>query len=386
MAKNSQKSGMPSGPGNGKKIRPNFARQMLYAGIAVASIVGGYFLIKLMTPKPSVSNNQASSVQPWYQKQSPPPGLITTPDEPLFPEPDDEGVARQKIDAVKTARAYEEALPKEIYEPPTPAPLKIEPARPAPEKIETSAPIDTTAAPPPWLRYAIDYPAVGEGPMIAIVIDDMGVDKLRSARAMKMKGPLTLSFLTYAENLAGQTSLARSGGHELLLHVSMEPVSKAVDPGPNALLTGLADDELKRRLDWGFARFSGYVGINNHMGSKFTADGHAMQLVIEAVKRRGLLFLDSRTSARTVGAKLARQLGVPLAERNIFIDHVNTLDEVNDRLQDVEKFARRNGFAVAIGHPRQATIEALEPWLESIQSRGFHLVPISTIVKMYGAS
>lgn len=390
MAKNSRKSVPPPAPQGAKKFRPNFGRQMLYAGIALASILGGYYLILQFMPtrdipKKQVSNEQPSSPQPWYKKQSPPPSLITVPDAPLFPEPDEEPLEAQKIDAV---RAYEEALPKEIYEPHPPTPAKVEPQKPAPipEKIEKVITADAGPVMPPWRRNAVALPATGDRPLIAIVIDDMGVDKARSARVIKLQAPLTLSFLTYAENLDRQTSDARASGHELMLHVSMEPLSSAVDAGPNVLLTDMADDEIRRRLDWGFSRFTGYVGVNNHMGSKFTANSHAMEVVIEAVKRRGLLFLDSRTSGRTVAAKLARQMHVPSVERNIFIDNVGTVDEVNARLKEVEKFARRNGFVVAIGHPRQATIEALEIWLAGLQDKGFRLAPISTIVSLFGAS
>ena len=335
-----------------------------------------------MPPPPS--DSQGAAPQPWYQSQSPPPSMIMTPDEPLFPEPGQHQVTENG------KRAYEEALPKEVYQPSAqPVPILRQPqVQETTTGMTVVAPLDgaTKASQPPWLRYAVDVPALEEGPLIAIVIDDMGVDRIHSAQAINLKSPLTLSFLTYAGDLAHQTGMARTNGHELMLHVSMEPMSSAVDPGPNVLLTGLDDDELRRRLDWGFSRFSGYVGINNHMGSKFTADSKAMELVIDAVKRRGLLFLDSRTSAQTVGAKLAKRMDVPLAERNIFIDNVNKIDDVNARLFEVEKFARRNGFAIAIGHPRQATIEALKVWLEDVQSRGFRLVPVSTIVKKYGAS
>lgn len=378
MARDRRKRDMPPGPAHGKKFRPNFRRQMLYAGVAIASIFAGYFLVRQFMPKPKAPDVQVSSPQPWYQNQSPPPSLITTPDDPLFPE----SARHQATESTAAKRAYEEALPGEIYQPlPGPAPQAPEiNATPAPENN-----VDVSSL-PPWRRYAVNVPALGNEPLIAIVIDDMGVDRVHSAQVMNLRAPLTLSFLTYAGDLARQTGLARANGHELMLHVSMEPTSGAVDPGPNVLLTGSDDDEIRRRLDWGFSRFSGYVGINNHMGSKFTADGKGMQVVIDALKHRGLLFLDSRTSAGTVGAKLAKRMGVPMAERNIFIDNVNKLDDVNARLTEVEKFARRNGFAVAIGHPREATIEALKIWLDSVQSRGFRLVPISTIVKKFGVS
>ena len=392
VARDSRKPFASSDPGNVKKFRPNFARQMLYAAIALASVLAGYYLVLQFAPhkeNPAVqtSDVQIRNTEPWYKKQNPPPSLITTPDAPLFPEHEEGQLATNKTatETATTKRAYEEALPKEIYDPPPLGATTVA----APETV-SSDPVETeTTNPtelPHWRQYAVAVPESGKDPLIAIVIDDMGVDQIRSARAINLQGPLTLSFLTYARDLARQTDQARSKGHELMLHVSMEPTSATVDPGPNVLLTGLDDAELMRRLDWGFSRFTGYVGVNNHMGSKFTADRRGMQLVVDALKRRGLLFLDSRTSVHTVGAKLAKQAGVPLAERNIFIDHVNKRGEVNARLAEVEKLARRKGFAVAIGHPRQVTIDALEIWLADVQSRGFRLVPISTIVEKFGAS
>jgi hypothetical protein len=216
--------------------------------------------------------------------------------------------------------------------------------------------------------------------LIVIVIDDLGMDRKRTARAIGLHGPLTLSFLAYADDLKEQTEAARAAGHELLMHVGMEPVSESVDPGPNVLLTGLSSEEIRHRLEWNLGRSEGYVGINNHMGSKFTADPSAMMVVMEMLKRRGLLFLDSRTTGRSVGAKLARELGVPVAERNIFLDNVNETAAVDARLGELERLARRRGYAVAIGHPRDATLEALERWLQNLKDRGLVLVPLSAVV------
>ena len=147
------------------------------------------------------------------------------------------------------------------------------------------------------------------------------------------------------------------------------------------LLTELDGNELRRRLDWGFGRFEGYTGINNHMGSKFTSDEAGMRVVMDEVRRRGLLFLDSRTTGGTVGPRLARAAGVPVAERNVFIDNDNKVASINKQLAEVEAVAQRQGYAVAIGHPREATIKALGPWLAEVQNRGFRLVPLTTIVK-----
>jgi polysaccharide deacetylase 2 family uncharacterized protein YibQ len=214
--------------------------------------------------------------------------------------------------------------------------------------------------------------------VIAIILDDMGVDRKRSERAVMLSAPLTLSYLPYARNLAAQTDAARLRGHELMVHLPMEPLAKNENPGPRALLTELDDDELVRRLEWALSRFTGYVGVNNHMGSRLTGNSGAMALVMSRLKAHGLLFVDSLTSVRSVAADAARLARVPHAERHIFLDHVDRLDAIQGQL---EMIARRQGFAVAIGHPRDATVQALDAWMAGARARGFVFVPISAIVR-----
>jgi hypothetical protein len=215
--------------------------------------------------------------------------------------------------------------------------------------------------------------------MIAVVIDDMGLNRTLSRRAVAMRG-LTLSYLPYGEELPVQTAEARAAGHELLVHVSMAPEGHE-NAGPNALDPGLSEEEIARRLEWALGRFSGYVGINNHMGSRFTRDQRGMTEVMALLKSRGLLFLDSRTTPHTLGPALAHRLGVPLAERSVFLDNVDTVDAVRRQLAELEATARREGVAVAIGHPKEATLMALEPWLETLEAKGFVLVPVSAIAR-----
>jgi polysaccharide deacetylase 2 family uncharacterized protein YibQ len=367
------------------QFNSNFKRQVIYVcGMLVATFVS-YLAIFSFLDYPTEQKQpslQDTAAEAWYKSQSSPPAMITTPDLPLLPN------ETSRVGKTNTkARAYEEALPEEVYEAPTELPAPA--AGPAPE-VELAVltkpvkPIAVATTLPRWQQFAVAVTPSGNKPMIAIVIDDMGVDRKRSAIAIGLKAPLTLSFLTYAKDLKGQTERARLKGHELMLHVSMEPLSSKADPGPNALLTNLSEEELRRRLEWGFGRFSTYVGLNNHMGSKFTSDNKAMRIVIEETKRRGLLFLDSRTSGKSVGVKLARELGVPVVERNIFIDHEKNIKAVNTQLAQVEKIARRTGAVIAIGHPRDATMKALQVWLKGIEAKGFQLVPLTAIVKKIG--
>jgi len=115
------------------------------------------------------------------------------------------------------------------------------------------------------------------------------------------------------------------------------------------------------------------------MGSKFTADPKGVGVVMAELGRRGLMFLDSRTTGRTVAARLARKAGVPVVERNVFLDNVGDVAAVRARLAEVERVARRRGSAVAIGHPRDATLTALAGWLGDLERRGFVLVPVSAL-------
>lgn len=272
--------------------------------------------------------------------------------------------------------------------PPVPAPTPA--ATPRPAIAELPPPPAPTIQPPPpavrspelpaWRRFAIPSAAADGRPLIAVVIDDLGIDHKRSARAVALPAPLTLSWLPYANDVRAQAAAGRAAGHETMVHVPMQPEGRE-NPGPNALTVDLPPDEIRRRLTAALSLFPEAVGVNNHMGSRFTRDARALAPVIDELKMRGLLLLDSRTSGGSVAADLAREAGVPAVARDVFLDNQTTPDYVRARLAEVEAVARRHGAAVAIGHPHDATLEVLEAWLRTAQARGFALVPLSAIVK-----
>ncbi len=232
-----------------------------------------------------------------------------------------------------------------------------------------------------WLKNAVAAAVPAGQPMIAVVIDDVGLDRPRSRRAMALPAPVTIALMAYADDAREQAAMARRGGHELLVHMPMEPGDGAENPGPNALLSGLPPGEFSRRLDWNLSRFAGYVGVNNHMGSKLTSDPAALTPVMAALKQRGLMFLDSRTTKETQALAVARRFGVPAVERHVFIDHDNAPAAVRASLVRAEELAQQNGFAIAIGHPRDATLDALEEWLLDVRRRGFAVVPLTAVVR-----
>lgn len=298
------------------------------------------------------------------------------PQEPAKPVPAPRVIAAApQIDREALEAQYHEALRRQQAEPPPDAPETA--ALPALPRL-----LPVPEEQPRWRRHAVAVPPAAGRPMIAIVLDDVGVNRHGARSAIALPAPITLAFMTYADGLPAMTAAARAAGHELMLHVPMQPVSGAFDPGPNALSESLPDAELRQRLVWGLERFEGYVGINNHMGSRFTASAEGMALVMAELKARGLLFLDSLTAGNSVAALLAARHAVPYAVRDVFLD--NEPDDaaaIRLQLARLEEIARTRGYAIGIGHPHDGTVAALQAWIPEMRARGFQLVPVSAIIR-----
>nr|WP_169561279.1 divergent polysaccharide deacetylase family protein [Sneathiella chinensis] len=297
------------------------------------------------------------------------------------------------------------AQPEKGYQPYRPADRELyspEPEKPAPEpdlastqkgqeKVASLPPaVKTPPATglegglPTWRRYAAAaVPANGQ-PRIAIVIDDVGLNRQRVRDLAALPEVVTMAFLPYANHLEDSVALIRSEGHEAMLHLPMEPSNASVDPGPDALLDRLSPAEIRERTVRNLDRFGSYVGVNNHMGSKFTANEDNMRVVMDILAERGMLFLDSRTTPNSAGARLAAARGMPTGVRDVFIDNVIEVPAILSQLEEAERLARRNGLSIAIGHPHKATIEALREWLPKAAANGFVLVPISAALAPEG--
>ncbi|WP_029008200.1 divergent polysaccharide deacetylase family protein [Azospirillum halopraeferens] len=353
--------------GTGVTVAP-----ILLALVAVAAVFGFALLVASLRDSAPTAPNTPAAVAvavpaapvaavpaPPRVAPAPPP---TAPDNPAPAEP--------VVEAPPPVRA-------------APAPPPLPPSvLPEPVVLRPPAvlPVPIPGGVPAWRRHAVPAPAIDGRPAIAIIIDDMGVDVKRSDRAAALPGPLTLAWLPYATDLPRRAAAARSAGHELLVHLPMEPGGPA-DPGPGALLVSLRPDEIVQRLDRALAAFGGYVGVNNHMGSRFTANRAGMAPVLAELHRRGLLWLDSRTTPDTVGPDIARGLGMPSAGRDVFLDNTRTVEAVQAQLARTEAIARSTGTAIAIGHPHDATLAALAGWIPEMRRRGFVLVPLSAVVR-----
>lgn len=259
-------------------------------------------------------------------------------------------------------------------------PVKAQKLVPVPNKI-SRVPNFAKGNNAPWLKFSARTPTQNGQPAIAIVIDDLGLNQKRTGIVIDLPAPITLAFMPYGYHLSKHTKRARKNGHELLVHMPMEPLNATTNPGKNALLIGLTDKQLISRIKWNLSQFPDFIGINNHMGSKFTAWDRGMRLVVQILKDRGLMFLDSKTTKDTVGFRLAQALNVPHAVRDVFLDNEISIESISQQLKVLEKVARKKGTAIGVGHPHDATIQALRDWIPGAKKRGFMIVPVSTIVK-----
>ncbi len=224
-------------------------------------------------------------------------------------------------------------------------------------------------------------PSFLKQPHIAVVIDDMGISARRTADIASLKAPLTASFLTYSKNLAAQIENSRRAGQEIIIHVPMEAQSN-VDVAPDVLTTAMSPDEIKQNLLVMLNKFDGVKGVNNHMGSKLTEDKKRMLAVMEVLKQNNLFFLDSKTSPKSKAEDAAAEQGVAYAHRHVFIDNQNEKKYILGQLKKAEKIAMRNGYAIAIGHPKSQTYEALKEWIPQLAEKNIALTSLSEIISV----
>ena len=214
------------------------------------------------------------------------------------------------------------------------------------------------------------------------MIDDLGNDPAAVRRISRWPYPVTGAVLP---DLPGSAPAAREleeSGKEVLLHLPMEPHGYPdVRPGPGVVLRSQSEEEIGRTLETDLASVPGAVGVNNHMGSAATADARVMRAVAGVLARRGLFFVDSRTTDATVARAAAERARVPSASRRVFLDDVATDGGVREALEDLVAKARREGAAIAIGHPYAITLAVLERELPRLASREVELVRVSELVK-----
>lgn len=219
-------------------------------------------------------------------------------------------------------------------------------------------------------------PAPAQPPRVAIILDDGGYGGPVTEAVLNLDPRLTLSILPGAPDAAETARRAVEAKFEVMLHLPMESPE---DPG--WISTSTPPEEMARLLDQALDRVPGSAGINNHMGSIFCTDEQALARFFSVMKTRPLFFIDSRTTHETKIPLAARQAGVRVGERKVFLDNDGEDVEIRDQFDRLVQFALENGTAIGIGHFRPATVDALEKLLPELGKNGINLVHASQVVQ-----
>ena len=198
---------------------------------------------------------------------------------------------------------------------------------------------------------------------------------------MRIDPNVNFSILPNAVHAHDFAETLHRNGFEVLCHLPMEPLGyPRTSPGPNAVLTSMSNDEITRTTRDDIAGVPYAMGVNNHMGSRATTDTRVMTTVLSAMPK-GLYFIDSRTGPGSVAEKIAREMKIPTASRQVFLDDVQREGAVRQQLDQLAAAAEERGVAIGIGHMYDVTVRVLTSEMPNLRSRGFRLVRASKAVE-----
>ena len=215
---------------------------------------------------------------------------------------------------------------------------------------------------------------------VAIVIDDIGYDNKIFKKFVDLGIPLTFSILPDQRFSTRIAKEARSLNYEVMLHLPMEPRNPERNPGNGTIVTRMSQDEILRQLSKDIEAVPYIAGVNNHMGSLLTENQEVMNIILEELHKRGLFFVDSKTSPRSVAYETAKRIGIRSGRRDIFLDNKSDIEYIKGQVDKVIRIAKQNGEATAIGHPRARTIAALREKIADFEREGIELVPVSEVL------
>lgn len=310
-------------------------------------------------PKPVEAQMPVKEPAPPPERMMPEPIMP----EPMMPEPMMRATATASPDALA----------------PAPEPTMIQQSQFGP------LPVIGNDGRAPWQVYARPFPASDTRPRISVVVAGLGLSKGMTENAIaKLPAAVTLAFDPYASDLDSWIGKARSNGHEALLSVPMEPQDfPNSDPGPATLLTTLQPVDNVKRLEWTLARATGYTGILPMAGSKFLVSAKDVIPVLEQLRRRGLMFVDTQAGTASRAIRLARDIGVPRAFADRQIDAEPNAAAIDASLAEIERLARKNGQALALAAaPTPAVIDRIAAWSAKLGDRKFALAPATAIADL----
>lgn len=193
---------------------------------------------------------------------------------------------------------------------------------------------------------------------VAIVIDDFGNRMGGTEHMLQLPVKITVAVMPFMQTTKADAEMAHRYGHDVIVHMPMEPMRG--NPkwlGPGAILANLSDEEIENRVRQAIDNVPYAVGMNNHMGSKVTADKRIMRIVLQVCKEKGLFFLDSRTNYRSVIGEVGKELGVPVINNHLFLDDENTDSHISKQWTKVEMLLQKQSPFVVIGHVGRAGLQ-----------------------------
>lgn len=233
------------------------------------------------------------------------------------------------------------------------------------------------------LFFLLSCTAASHAAVISIIIDDLGYDYARGKQVLRLPAPVTLSILPETPHARKLSREAAARGHEVMLHLPMQAVAVHHPAETGALTIDTLESEFKSTLVRYLETYPEAAGINNHMGSLLTRHpGHMAWLMQTLAMRDGLYFVDSRTTDKTVAATIAAEYAIPHTSRNVFLDNEPTEKAIRAQLWRLARMAKREGQALAIGHPHPATIRVLKQMLPQLEAKGFEIVPVSRYIQL----
>ncbi len=234
----------------------------------------------------------------------------------------------------------------------------------------------------PAQAYARPFTADGNKPTVAIVIGGLGFNARATTQAIdELPAEVTLSFVPYASNLQTWIDRARGRGHEVMLELPMEPFDPdADDTGPQTLLASAPAAQNTQRLEQLLSRGAGYFGVTNYQGARFATSAQASQPVVQALKRRGLVFISSGIGQRTALSVEAGRAGLAITAADRIIDARREADAIDEQLLNLEALALQNHSAIGAGFAYPVTMEQVGTWARDVGTRGYQLAPASAVL------
>jgi hypothetical protein len=217
----------------------------------------------------------------------------------------------------------------------------------------------------------------------AIIIDDLGENLEAARQLLALPYSLTFSVLPHLRDSVETAMEARRAGHEVMLHLPMEAEAGShAAPGEGEISVGMTSFEIEHILESDLASVPHAVGVNNHMGSRATADPRLMAAVMRSLAEHHLYFVDSRTTAASAALEAARQQGLPAFYRSVFLDDTKSVPYTLGQLRHFRRVLQDQGAALAIGHPYPTTIAALAKFLPELERDDVQLAPASRLVQL----